>query len=206
MVERSSPGDFWSRRRAGVAAEAAAEDAAFRAAEATASRAALEREQAEKTDDELLAELALPDPDTMGQGDDFAAFMRSAVPDHLRRRALRQLWRSNPVLANLDGLVDHGEDFSDAATVLPDMKTAYQVGRGMMRHVMALAETADASSETERAEVADAEPEAIDPDRQDEPADAVSAQNGTGTDQAPTSARRRHMRFVFETTTEGAPA
>ena len=37
-------------------------------------------------------------------GDDFSGFMARNVPDHLRRRALRKLWVSNPVLANLDGL------------------------------------------------------------------------------------------------------
>ena len=100
-----------------------------------------------KSDAELLAELGLPDPDSLGQGDDFAAFMGRAVPEHLRRRALRKLWVSNPVLANLDGLVDHGEDYTDAATVIPGMQTAYQVGKGMMQHVLALAEQAAAMLE-----------------------------------------------------------
>ena len=48
MVEASRPGDFWSRRRAAVEAEAAAEDAARRATEAAEARAVLEREQAER--------------------------------------------------------------------------------------------------------------------------------------------------------------
>ena len=83
----------------------------------------------EEMEDEAR-ELGLPSPRTLGPGSDFKAFMASDVPDHLRRFALRRLWRSNPILANVDGLVDYGEDFTDAGTVIEGMKTAYQVGTG----------------------------------------------------------------------------
>ena len=102
--------DFWARRRAGVAAEAKAEQDAVEAKVLAEEHAALE----ELSEAEMLAELDLPDPDTMVQGDDFSVFMAKAVPDQIRRRALRTLWRSNPVLANVDMLVDYGEDFTDA--------------------------------------------------------------------------------------------
>ena len=85
----------------------------------------------ERTDEEILAELGLPDPDDLTLGDDVAGFMSKAVPDRLRRRALRQLWRANPVLANLDGLVDYGEDYTDSAMVVENLQTLYQVGKGM---------------------------------------------------------------------------
>ena len=86
---------FWDRRRAAVKAEeAAAQQAAAEQAEAQ-HQAAL----AEKSDAELLAEFDLPDPDTMKAGDDFSAFMARAIPEHLRRRALRKLWVSDPALA-----------------------------------------------------------------------------------------------------------
>ncbi len=134
-----SRGDFWSRRKAQVEAEAEAE---ARASEAEAL-AARDAELAEKTDAELLEELDLPDPDTMGPGDDFRAFMTKAVPDRLRRRALRRLWTSNPALANLDGLLDYGEDFTDKAKVLEHMQTAYQVGKGMTAHVEEMARQAE---------------------------------------------------------------
>lgn len=84
----------------------------------------------ELTDAELLEKLGLPDPLTLKEGDDVSGFMASQVPEHLRRIALRFLWRSNPVLANVDGLVDYGEDFTDAATVMENMQTIYQVGKG----------------------------------------------------------------------------
>ncbi|OYX42672.1 MAG: hypothetical protein B7Z02_11825 [Rhodobacterales bacterium 32-67-9] len=204
MAEASRSGDFWSRRRAAVAAEVAAEDAARRAAEAEAARAGQESALAGKTDAELLAELDLSDPDTMGPGDDFAAFMRAPVPDHLRRRALRRLWRSNPVLANLDGLVDHGEDYTDAATVVRGLATTYQVGRGMLRHVTARAEaeTDDSDPAAPAAIVEDVEPEApCEPE--DDRRDVAQAVMPDAADQP---APRRHMRFAFGDKTEGAPA
>ena len=86
----------------------------------------------EKTDAETLEELGLPEPESLQPGDDFSAFMGRAVPEHLRRRALRRLWLSNPALANLDELLDYGDDFTDAATVIENLQTVYRVGRGML--------------------------------------------------------------------------
>ncbi|MDX8352407.1 DUF3306 domain-containing protein [Cognatiyoonia sp. IB215182] len=127
--------DFWSRRKAKVAEEALAE--AEQPAEPTA----------ELSDEEVLAALDLPDPDTLELGDDIKGFMAKAVPDHLRRKALRRLWRLNPTLANVDGLVDYGEDFTDSATVIEGMQTAYQVGKGMFAHVQEMARQAEALAE-----------------------------------------------------------
>lgn len=130
--------NFWSRRRAAVQAEASAEEAARDAAVLAEKQAAFDAQ----TDEEVLAQLELPDPDNLQEGDDFSAFMAKAVPDRIRRRALRSLWRSNPVLANVDGLVDYGEDFTDSAMVVENMQTAYQVGKGMLKHVQEMARKA----------------------------------------------------------------
>lgn len=100
------------------------------------------------SDEQLLDHFDLPDPDTLKQGDDFTVFMKSAIPARIRNLALRKLWLSNPVLANVDMLVDYGDDFTDAATVMPDMKTAYQVGKGIVRKIEELAGS-DESGETE---------------------------------------------------------
>lgn len=140
--------NFWSRRRAGVAAEAQADEAALEAQALADAHAALEQ----KTDAEILAELDLPDPETLERGDDFTAFLAKAVPDRIRRRALRVLWRSNPVLANVDMLVDYGEDFTDSATVVENLQTAYQVGKGMLKHVEEMARKAEAEAAAEDAE------------------------------------------------------
>lgn len=154
----SRPADFWARRKAKVAEEQLAE---ARAAEA-AEEAAREAELAEKSDEEILEDLGLPDPDTLEEGADFKAFMAKAVPDRIRRRALRRLWISNPALANLDGLLDYGEDFTDSAKVIENMQTAYQVGKGMLAHVEELARQAEAKEQAE-AEVASADPEPSEP-------------------------------------------
>lgn len=162
-----SRGDFWSRRKAQVQAEQEAEARAALAAE----EAAREQELAEKPDAEILEELGLPDPDTLEPGADFRAFMQKAVPDRIRRRALRRLWVSNPALANLDGLIDYGEDFTDSATVLETLQTAYQVGKGMMAHVEELARQAD--EKTAAAAKSDDSDQAIDDTT---PSDSAQAQ------------------------------
>lgn len=136
---------FWSRRRAAVAAEEQADAAAVEAEALAEEHAALE----EKSDDDILAELDLPNPDEMKMGDDFTAFMSKAVPDRIRRRALRTLWRSNPVLANVDMLVDYGEDFTDAALVVENLQTTYQVGKGMLKHVQEMARQEEEKAKAE---------------------------------------------------------
>ncbi|MEM7544662.1 MAG: DUF3306 domain-containing protein [Pseudomonadota bacterium] len=97
-------------------------------------------EEQAKADRNLLDTLGLKHPDDLRPGDDVKGFMQAAVPDRLRRLALRQLWRGNPVLANLDELVDYGQDFTDSAMVVENMQTLYQVGKGMMRKLETLAE------------------------------------------------------------------
>ena len=139
--------DFWSRRKAGVETE---EKIALQVKDAQET-AVLQAEQAEKTDEELLLELDLPNPDEMEMGDDFSAFMSKAVPDRLRRRALRRLWLANPALANLDGLLDYGEDFTDSATVIENLQTAYQVGKGMTEHVLEMVRQAEEQAKEEAA-------------------------------------------------------
>ena len=193
--------DFWSRRKARVEAEAR-EEARLEEERALAAR---EAELEEKTDAELCEELGLPDPDALQMGDDFRAFMDKAVPERLRRRALRRLWVSNPVLANLDGLVDYAEDYTDAAMVVPDMKTAYQVGKGMLAHVQEMARQAEAlANGPEEAEaVAEAvveEPESAEVEAEASQEMAVAeVEVETNTAQEDTSLPpRRRMRFQFD--------
>ena len=134
--------DFWSRRKAAVAAEEA-QDAAEVQGRARAETAT---ELEAKTDEEILEELGLPDPSTLKPGDDFAAFLKDAVPDRIKKVALRKLWTSNPILANVDGLLDYGEDFTDAAVGAGVVETTYQVGKGMLAHVQEMARQAEAAA------------------------------------------------------------
>ena len=92
----------------------------------------------------------LPDPDTLDAEADFTVFLKEGVPEAVRRRALRRLWRLNPVLANLDGLNDYDDDFTDAATVVEGLKTLYKVGQGMVSE--------EDETPEEPAESAEAEP------------------------------------------------
>lgn len=199
-------GDFWSRRKAAVAAEADAELQAQEAALRAEEQAALEK----KSDDEILKELDLPDPDTLGAGDDFAAFMKQAVPERLRRRALRRLWVSNPVLANLDALVDYGEDYTDAANVIENLQSTYVVGKGMLAHVEEMARQAEEAAAEDApdglaedgAEVDVVEPaEAPEMEPEDDPialaaAPEIEEHAETAEEEALVPTRRR-MRFDF---------
>ncbi len=81
-------------------------------------------------DPEVVAKL--PDIESLDETSDFSPFMAKGVPEILRRRALRKLWRLDPLFANLDGLNDYDEDFTDAANLLTEIKTIYKVGKGMV--------------------------------------------------------------------------
>ncbi len=195
--------DFWSARRAAVREEEARE--AIAASEAAIARA--EEERAARlsgmNDAELCAELGLPDIETLGPGDDFSAFMREAVPAHLRRLALRRLWGTNPVLANLDGMVDYGCDFTDASRCRPDLRSAYEVGKGLMRHVEAMAAEAEVDAAPASPDAAEAATDM--PVDEAAPAGEAPVQIGTTTAPAADGASAteveefapRHMRFDY---------
>jgi hypothetical protein len=77
----------------------------------------------------------LPDPETLDDPGAFKAFMAKGVPPELRRRALRRLWRLDPIYSHHDGLDDYCGDYTDQARVVPNLKTAYRVGRGFLDRV-----------------------------------------------------------------------
>ncbi len=110
--------------------------------EGPSAPAAGDKPPAEAAESEVVAQL--PDIDSLDDSSDFSVFLREGVPDAIRRKALRKLWRINPVLANLDGLNDYDEDFTDAAMVVETLKTAYRVGKGYLDE--------DAETEGEAAE------------------------------------------------------
>ena len=150
--------DFWSARRARVAEE----EEALLEIESAKAQAQLNEAQEEKSDEEILLEHNLPDPDNLTADDNVAGFMAKSVPERLRRRALRRFWRLNPILANVDGLVDYGENYTDAATVVENLMSTYQVGKGMLAHVEYLAELAkkkegEAEEDEAEQELAEAE-------------------------------------------------
>lgn len=188
----------WSRRKrapAPAAAQAPAPAPAPQNAEPAPASEIAEPDTAE-AEAELLARLNLPVPESLTEGDDFSAFMRDGVPAFLRKRALRVLWRSNPVLANLDGLNDYDDDFTSPELTQKVLATAYKVGRGILREVTEVTpeDTPDDTAEpavepsppepVERRENTVAQTEII------EPADLAL----TDKDDVP-AARPRRMRF-----------
>lgn len=102
---------------------------------------------------EQLEKLGLPDPDNLVMGDNFAQFLQKSVPQGIRKRALRRLWTSNPVLANLDGLNDYEQDFTDLATNAKNVMTSYVVGEGFAKRVKEVAEVIEAEAPASLPEV-----------------------------------------------------
>ncbi len=113
------------------------------AAEQTAEEAAIDESAFEDVDF-----------DALDYNSDYTRFMGKDVPEMVRRRALRALWRSDPILANVDGLNDYDEDFTDAALVVENLASAYKPGKGYA------SEEDEAAEETQAAEAgAEAAPE-----------------------------------------------
>lgn len=175
--------DFWSRRRAGVEAEERAVEA--RVAEAEVAK--LE----ERSDDKILAELNLPEPEALDSPDAIRAFLKEELPQRLKTRALRRMWRLNPMLANLDGLVDYGEDYTDAAMVIENMQTVYQVGKGMMTAFLE-DEEEDAAEEPPAEEIME--------DEEEDAAPLIVAETPLpDPEPEPPAMPQRRMRFDFDT-------
>lgn len=192
---------FWTRRRAAVQAEAEA-DAREAVAQEEAAYAEL---QASKDDATVLREMGLPDPSALEAGDDFAAFMAKEVPARLQNIALRKLWRSNPVLACVDGLNDYDDDFRAAAQAAEPIKTAYQVGKGMMAHLQEMARQQELSA---LAEDADGDVEDTEVSLEEDPTAHQSVEVQTpapvtevALDDEDEDVRPRRMRFRFEEVT-----
>ena len=82
---------------------------------------------------ELLEKYDLPDPETIEDEAGLDRFFQGDMPERLRRMALRRVWRLNPLFRFADEMVEYGEDYTDAATVVDGLQTAYQVGKGYLQ-------------------------------------------------------------------------
>jgi hypothetical protein len=100
----------------------------------------------------------LPDIDSLTAESDVSPFLQEGVPEALKRKALRRLWGLDPVFANIDGLNDYDLDYTDAATVVENLKTAYRVGRGYVVDEPPSSETGGVSPSTVPDECGEAEP------------------------------------------------
>ena len=128
----------WSRRKRGTRRGRPAQDAEPERRDSDAATAAPAEDKPPADAAEpgaaepgTVAE-QLPDIDSLDKTSDFSVFLKEGVPEAIRRKALRRLWRLDPVLANLDGLNDYDEDFSAMGMVTEQLKTIYKVGKGYL--------------------------------------------------------------------------
>ena len=82
------------------------------------------------TDIELLEKYKLPNPEKVKSEAGLTRFLDDDLPERIRQMALRRLWHLNPLFGEVCEMVEYGEDYTDAATVIEGMQTAYQVGKG----------------------------------------------------------------------------
>jgi len=90
-------------------------------------------EEAALSDEELLAKYGVDDPEAIEDEDKLDALLKDQFPDRIRQMALRRMWRLNPLFRFADEMVEYGENYTDAATVIDGMQTAYQVGKGYLQ-------------------------------------------------------------------------
>ena len=101
-----------------------------------------DEEDSALTDAELLEKYDLPDPEVVTEESGLEQFLNGrGLPGRVRQMALRRLWRLNPLFGVVDDMVEYGEDYTDAATVIEGMKTAYTVGKGYAKEVVEPEET-----------------------------------------------------------------
>jgi len=116
-----------------------------------------DEEDATLTDAELLEKYDLPDPEAVTEENGLEQFLNGkGLPGRVRQMALRRLWRLNPLFGVVDDMVEYGEDYTDAATVIEGMQTAYTVGKGYAKEVVE-PEKADALDEETEAKEGDSE-------------------------------------------------
>ena len=82
--------------------------------------------EAAKVEDQETSHL--PSIESLTGESDFTPFLKKGVPTLLKRAALRKLWSTDPVLANLDGLNDYDDNFikMGAGKIV---KTAYTISQ-----------------------------------------------------------------------------
>lgn len=113
----------------------------------------------------------LPDIDSLTKDSDYTVFLREGVPEQLRAKALRKLWRSDPLLANLDGLNNYDENFRRPFLEAGKraVRTLYRVGRGWADE----AEPEDADAEVRQAAASEERPSTpTEAEMRDEPGEA----------------------------------
>ena len=151
----------WAKRKAEARKPHQADDELPASAEeqAEAQTTTLpETEEDEALSDEALCEkYELPHPEQCEQPEQLDEYFKKPLPDRLKQLAMRRMWRINPLFRFADEMVEYGENYTDAATVIPDMQTAYQVGKGYLEKLLKEQEKKEAAEAAQALELAETE-------------------------------------------------
>jgi hypothetical protein len=149
-----------------------------------------DEEDATLTDAELLEKYDLPDPEAVTEESGLEQFLNGkGLPGRVRQMALRRLWRLNPLFGVVDDMVEYGEDYTDAATVVEGMKTAYTVGKGYKKddvepeEAEALEDDAEAQEGDAEAKEGDAEAKEDDAETKEGDAEAKEGEKDSQQDE-----------------------
>jgi len=172
----------WSKRKAAIKNEnpALADDESLddqnqALAAEEKPEASLEAAEDDLTDEDLCAKYELTHPDQCDDPEQLDDFFNRPLPDRLKQLAMRRMWRLNPLFRFADEMVEYGENYTDAATVLPDMQSAYKVGKGYFDKLMAEKAEAEDAVADDAADEDNAE-EAVNDEASDSPNPEETAQ------------------------------
>jgi hypothetical protein len=124
----------WSRRkREGEATDPASRPRTQTDAAETAAGEAEEASEERRLQLQRNREAAEAiDLDSLDAASDIAPFFKDGVPKALKMAAMRAMWRTSPVFANLDGLNDYDQNFADPDLIKKFTGTAWKIGRGYL--------------------------------------------------------------------------
>lgn len=90
--------------------------------------AGIEEEELTEKQQEVVS--TLPPLESLTGESDFTPFMREGVPEIIKRKAMRILWRANPLFGFRDEMNDYDEDYNIVHKIIDSNFGSYQVGRG----------------------------------------------------------------------------
>lgn len=87
-------------------------------------------DEQELTDEQKEVVSTLPSLESLNGESDFTPFMREGVPEFIKKKAMRILWRANPLFSFRDEMNDYDEDYNVVHQIIDSSFGSYQVGRG----------------------------------------------------------------------------
>ena len=96
----------------------------------------LKEEENKLSNDELAEKYEVTNPEKIDNPLNLRNLLKENLPDRLKQVALKKLWKLVPAYGEISELVEYGEDFTDAATVIENLQTSYIVGKGYIDKVV----------------------------------------------------------------------